>query len=402
MTADVFIYDAVRTPRGKGRPGGGLSTVTPMDLVAGLVSALRRRVGEGAVAAVEHFALGCVTQVGAQGGNLALAARVRAGLPESASCLTLNAFCVSGMSAVAQAARRIALGEIDLALAGGVESMSQSAFMADAASYYTDMDLARAQGWAPVGLAADVMAQREGIDRDALDSATLRSHARARAAWDEGRFAKRVEPVTAADGKVVARDENLRDYGDGALLKTLPPIFSALGAAGFDDLLEKAVPRLGALTHTHTLAHCPPISDGAALVLIGSREAGRRLGLEPVARIVSMAETGGDHVLQLTAGFDALDQALARAGMTLESVGAVEFMEAFAAVPVKFERDRAPDLAKVNVNGGHLAMGHPMGASGAILIGMLLDSMDHLGAETGVVAATGGVGVGAAMVLQRA
>jgi len=230
----------------------------------------------------------------------------------------------------------------------------------------------------------------------------LRSHARARAAWAAGRFDDRVIPVTGEDGAVIlARDENVRDLGDGASLARARLAFDQVGAAGFDEIILARHPELATLPHIHTIAHCPPISDGAGLALIGSREAGERLGLTPVARILAMAETADDHVLQLTAGFRALDAALARSGRSLVDMGAIEFMEAFAAVPVKFERDYKPDLARTNPNGGHLAMGHPMGASGAILVGALLDSMDALGADLGVVAATGGVGVGAAMVLER-
>lgn len=399
---DVFIFDAVRTPRGKGRPDGSLAKTPPAELVAQLVHALERRLGREAVHAAGHFALGCVTEVGAQGGHLALIARIRAGLPETVPCLTLNNFCVSGMSAIAQAARRVALGEVGLALAGGVESMSQVEFLADRATYYEDLPLANSLGWAPVGLAADLMAAREGIDRAALDTAVLRSHARALTAWGEGRFDHRVIPVAGADGQtVLAQDENIRDLGDGAGLGRMRLAFDAMGAAGFDEIILAHRPELSALPHIHTVAHCPPISDGAGLVLIGSAEAGAAAGLKPVARIVAMAETADDHVLQLTAGFTALDQALVRAGRGLDDMGAIEFMEAFAAVPVKFERDYRPDLDKLNINGGHLAMGHPMGASGAILVGTLLDAMSRLDAESGVVAATGGVGVGAAMVLDR-
>lgn len=399
---DVFVFDAIRTPRGRGSARGSLAGSPPTDLVVQLVRALEARLGREAVAAAEHFALGCVTEVGAQGGHIALTARIAAGLPETLPCLTINNFCVSGMSAVAQAARRVAVGEAGLALAGGVELMSQAPFLADRATYYDDMALARRLGWAPVGLAADLMAAREGIDRAALDAVTLRSHQRAQAAWEEGRFDHSVVPVQQADGAVaLARDENIRDLSDGTALAASRLAFDQVGAAGFDDIILENRPELAALPHAHTIAHCPPISDGAALVMVGSAEAGRAAGLTPVARIRSMAETADDHVLQLTAGFAALDLALRRAGCALGDMGAIEFMEAFAAAPVKFERDYRPDPERVNVNGGHLAMGHPMGASGAILIGTLLDAMRRLDAELGVVAATGGVGVGAAMVLER-
>lgn len=398
----VYIFDAVRTPRGKGRPDGSLAKVKPARLVGQLAAALARRNGPEALAAVGHFTLGCVTQTGVQGGHIALAARIQAGLPDEVACLTLNNFCVSGLSALADAARRVASGQADLALAGGVESMSQTPFLADAADFYGDMALAASMGWAPVGLAADLLATVEGITRAEMDAATLRSHQRAAAAWAEGLYDGRVIPVTGDDGEIaLAADENIRDFGDGASLARLGPVFASMGAQGYDDILTAHRPGLAAVEHLHTVAHCPPIADGAALLLVGTLEAGRALGLTPLARIRAIGETAGDRVLQLTAGFSAMDLALARAGLALNDVGAVEFMEAFAAVPVLFERRFHPDMARVNPNGGHLAMGHPMGATGAILATTLLDDMAQLNAETGLAVATGGVGVGAAVVLER-
>ncbi|PIB93467.1 acetyl-CoA C-acyltransferase [Caulobacter sp. FWC2] len=399
---NVYIFDAVRTPRGKGRPDGSLAGVTPAGLIAQLVRALEVRNGREAVHAAAHFTLGCVTQFGVQGGHLALASRIQAGLPDAVSSLTINNFCVSGLSAIADAARRIAAGEVDLALAGGAESMSQTPFLADQADFYTDMALARRMAWAPVGLAADMLATREGLTRAALDAAVLKSHQRAASAWREGRYANRVVPILNADQTVALdRDENIRDFGDGKSLERFGPVFAVTGAEGYDDILLESFPELGKVEHLHTIAHCPPISDGAALVLLGSKEAGRRLGLTPVARIRALGEAAADHVLQLTAGPVAMGKALERAGMALGEVGVVEYMEAFAAVPVLFERDYGVDTERLNPNGGHLAMGHPMGATGAILTTTLLDDMAQFDAETGLVVATGGVGVGAAMVLER-
>jgi acetyl-CoA C-acetyltransferase len=398
----VYIYDAVRTPRGKGRPDGSLAAFTPSQLVGQLVRALERRIGPDAVRAAEHFTLGCVTQVGVQGGHPALAARIQAGLPDTMACLTINNFCVSGLSALADAARRVASGQVDLALAGGVESMSRVPFLADKADYYSDMALAASMGWAPVGVAADLLATREGLDRPMLDAAVLRSHVRAAEAWRAGRYAGRVIPVTNTDGTTALdRDENIRDFGDGAALARLQPVFAEAGTQGFDRIVESQAAGVSKVEHMHTVAHCPPISDGAALLMVGSRAAGERLGLTPLARIRAVAESADDRVVQLTAGFRAMTTALDRAGLALAKVGAVEFMEAFAAVPVLFERDFQPDMTRVNPNGGHLAMGHPMGATGAILATTLLDDMAQLDAETGLVVATGGVGVGAAMVLER-
>jgi len=399
----VYIFDAVRTPRGKGRPDGSLAKVTPARLVGQLLSALARRNGTDAVAKAGHLTLGCVTQTGVQGGHLALSARIQAGLPDEVACLTINNFCVSGLSALADAARRVASGEADLALAGGVESMSQAPFLADQADFYSDMGLAASMGWSPVGLAADLLATTDGVSRAEMDAAALRSHRRAAAAWDAGRYDGRVIPVTGDDGEVaLARDENIRDFGDGAAFAKLGPVFAAAGAQGYDEILLANRPDLAKVEHLHTVAHCPPIADGAALLLLGTLEAGRALGLAPLARIRAVGETAGDRVMQLTAGYSAMELALARAGLALKDVGAVEFMEAFAAVPVLFERRYKPDMERVNPNGGHLAMGHPMGATGAVLVTTLLDDMAQLDAETGLAVATGGVGVGAAVVLERA
>lgn len=399
----VYIFDAVRTPRGKGRPDGALAGTKPATLVAQLVRALEARNGRGAVAAASHLTLGCVTQTGVQGGHIALSARIQAGLPDTMAALTLNNFCVSGLSALADAARRVACGEADMTLAGGVESMSQTPFLADAADFYSDMGMAAQMGWAPVGLAADLLATVEAIPRADLDAAVLRSHRRAASAWAEGRYAGRVVPVAGPNGAVMLdRDENIRDFGDGSGLARLPPVFAATGAQGYDDILLAHRPGLEQIEHRHSVAHCPPIADGAALLLLGTLEAGRSHGLTPLARIRAVGESADDRVLQLTAGFAAMARALDRAGLRLPDVGAVEFMEAFAAVPVLFERRFEPDMARVNPNGGHLAMGHPMGATGAILTTTLLDDMVQLDAETGLVVATGGVGVGAAMVLERA
>jgi len=398
----VYIFDAVRTPRGKGRPDGSLAGVKPARLVVQLLQALGRRNGDEAIAAARHLTLGCVTQTGVQGGHIAHSARIQAGLPDEVACLTINNFCVSGLSALADAARRVECGEVGLALAGGVESMSQTPFLADEADFYTDMGMAARMGWAPVGLAADLLATVEGVTGAEMDAVTLRSHRRAAAAWAAGRYDGRVIPVTGDEGQVVlARDENIRDFGDGAALAKLGPVFAASGAAGYDDILLAHRPDLSEVKHLHSVAHCPPISDGAAMILLGALEAGRALGLTPLARIRAFGETAGDRVLQLTAGYSAMEQALGRAGLDLKDVGAVEFMEAFAAVPALFERRYAPDMDRVNPNGGHLAMGHPMGATGAVLTTTLLDDMAQLDAATGLAVATGGVGVGAAVVLER-
>lgn len=399
---DAYIFDAVRTPRAKGRPDGALAGVHPVELITQLLRALEQRNGVDAVHRAERLTLGCVGQVGAQGGHIALTARVRAGLPDSVACFSLNNFCVSGLSALADAARAVRCGEAELALAGGVESASAVPFLADRADYYTDMDLAAAMAWAPVGLAADLLATVKGLDRGALDAAVLRSHRRAHQAWADGRFAGRVVPVRDAQGAVLLdRDECVRAFGEDASFDALAPVFAKIGDSGYSAILLSAFPDHARIEHMHTVAHCPPPADGASLLLVGSLEAGRALGLTPLARVRAVAEASSDHALQLEGGFAAMERVLGRGGLGLAQVGAVEFMEAFAAPAALFARDYECDPERTNPNGGHLAMGHPMGATGAILTTALIDDLTQLDAETGLVVATGGSGVGAAALLER-
>ena len=399
---EVYVFDAVRTPRGKGRPGGSLENVAPADLVITLINALKSRNGDEAISSVDLLALGTVTQTGDQGGHLALATRIQAGLPESITPATLNNFCISGLSAIIEGARRVITGEANMALAGGVESMSRIPFLADKAPYYTDPKLAEKMGWMPVGVAADLLAATKGITRQQLDDATLVSHQRAAKAWADGHYSDRVIPVHDAEGNLaLAYDENVRDFGDGKKLGAYPAVFTEMGKGGFEEIGTSYYPEHAPLQYIHSIANCPPISDGAAVALIGTMEAGEALGLKPVARIRSFADVSGDPVLQLTAGMDAMDKALERAKLELGDIDVIEFMESFAVVPVMFQQERQPDPEKVNVLGGHLSMGHPMGASGAILLTTLLSSMKAKDAAYGMVVTTGGVGVGAAMVLER-
>ncbi|MEX6633379.1 acetyl-CoA C-acyltransferase [Hyphococcus lacteus] len=399
---EVLVFDAVRSPRGRGRSDGSLAEVTPPILVSQLIDAFRKRNAGTLVENTDSLTLSCVTQTGAQGGHIAVASKLLSDLPETVAPLSLNNFCVGGLSAVAAAARRIACGENDVALAGGVESMSQVGFLTDNASYYTDMALADRMGWAPVGVGADLLAVTEDISRADMDFFTVRSNELAAKAWANGFYKKRVIPIHHEDGSVALNaDENIRDNGDGSKLAQLEPVFQQFGDAGFDDIIRSKMPELQSIEHRHTVAHCPPIADGAGLVLLGNRETGERYDLKPIARIVAVAEAADDHLLQLTAGFRAMDRVLKNAKLTLDDMDAIEFMEAFAVTPVKFMRDYNPDIDKVNINGGHLAMGHPMGATGAILFGALLDSLDRLDGKMGIVVATGGVGVGAAAIVER-
>ncbi|MFG6447544.1 acetyl-CoA C-acyltransferase [Roseateles sp. BYS180W] len=381
----VYLYDALRTPRGKAKPDGGLAALTPQALLARLQGALRDR---GHDAEPEALLLGCVGQVGSQGGHIALASKLHLGLPDACSATTLNNYCASGLAAIGYAAAMVGAGQLNAALAGGVEMMSQVGFMADGASYYADSSFAPRNRFVPVALAADRLAAREGIAREALDAVALQSQQRAAAAQlDPLRQGSRI-----ACG-ALTQDECPRPKTSAELLAALKPAFGGLAteyAAALDGETFVA---------SHTLSHAPPMCDGAGLALVGSADlagAGRAR-----ARILAYAECGADPAASLTAGFAAMQRALARAGLRLADMDCIEFMEAFAVAMAKFLRDCDVDPQRVNSNGGHLALGHPMGASGAILLSTLLDTLDATDGRLGLVVCSGAMGVGAAMVVER-
>ena len=376
----VYIHDAVRTPRGKARPDGALAKETPHGLVTHLVDAMEQR-GKKA-REVDRFTLGCVGQVGAQGGGIAMVAKMAAHLPDACVVHSLNNFCASGLTAIGLAADAIEVGHARHALAGGVEMMSRVPFMADRADYYTDDSFPPARRYIPVGLAADLLADAEDVERTEMDAAAERSQRLAAEAEAEPAFlASRI--ATAG----LDREEPLRATTLEALA-ALPPAFTGWGEEYAEALETPAV-------HSHTVAHAPPIVDGAALALLSDEADGAR------ARIVGYAEAGGDPRASLTAGFAAMDKALERAGLTLADMDQIEFMEAFAVTIAKFLRDHTVDRDRVNVSGGHLAKGHPMGATGAVLTSTLLDMLDAADGRYGLVVCTGAQGVGAAMVVER-
>lgn len=383
--SEVFLYDALRTPRGKARTDGGLAMLTPPELVGGLVDGLRDRCGEAA-ADPGALLLGCVTQAGAQGGHLALAAKFKSGLPDSCAAQTLNNYCSSGLSAIGHAVAMVASGQERAALAGGMEMMSRVPFLSDRADYYSATNLPPHQRFLPPVLAADRLAQAEGITRAELDACALTSQQRAAASdQDPALQASRI-----AAGSL-SGEECPRPSTSAESLAALPGAFGAL-QQDFAEALEGA-----SFAPLHTLSHAPPVCDGAGLALVGVEG----LAAKPRARVLAYAESGGDPAASLTAGFAAMDKALDRAGLGLAEMDRIEFMEAFAVTIAKFLRDHSPDPAKANVSGGHLAKGHPMGATGAILTSALLDALDACQGRYGLVVTTGAMGVGAAMVVER-
>lgn len=385
MANPVYLYDAVRTPRGKARPDGGLAGLTPQELVRQQAAALAARCGNAA-RSPEALIVGCVTQAGAQGGHIALVSKLHAGLPDATAATSLNNYCASGLTAIGQAVARVASGQIASALAGGVESMSRSPFLGDRATFYTDGELPPRARFVPPVLAADRLANSEGLGRAELDAVALASQQKA--AMAEGDAALQYSRI--ATGRLDG-EECIRPQTTAEALAAASPAFG-----GLQDQYAAALSgeRFEPL---HSVAHAPPICDGAGLALVGSEG----LGPAPRARILAFAENGGDPAASLTAGFAAMDTALARSGLAFADMDRIEFMEAFAVTIAKFLRDRPVDAARVNVGGGHLAKGHPMGASGAILTSTLLDALDASHGKYGLVVLTGAMGVGAAMVVER-
>lgn len=380
MTA--YILDAVRTPRAKARPDGGLASMKPHELVAGLIDAIDAR-NDGAAHRADALILGAVGQVGAQGANVALVSKMHAGLPDSAFAFSLNNYCVSSLTAIGQAANMVEAGGVKTALAGGVEMMSRVPFMGDRADYYEDADFPTRTRYIPVVVAADRLAEDIGVTREEMDAAALVSQQRAAAAEGTPLVKSRI-PLNGLD-----REEPARASTTAESLAAMPAAFAPLGEQYAEALGGRVI------DHRHTVAHAPPMCDGASLALVTGEADGAR------ARIVAYAEAGGDPAASLTAGFEAMDKALATAGLTLADMDRIEFMEAFAVTIVKFLRERDVDPDKVNVGGGHMAKGHPMGASGGILLSSLLDALDACEGRYGLVAAAGAQGVGAAMIVER-
>ncbi|MEM9171209.1 MAG: acetyl-CoA C-acyltransferase [Pseudomonadota bacterium] len=404
----TYLYDAVRTPRGRGHATdapapGGLSHLAPHELVRQLVDALLVRSPSLNAEQVGMLLLSCVGQVDSQGGHIALVSKLAAALPDRCAATTLNNYCAGGLTAINLGSAWAHTAAEQLVLAGGVEMLSQVPFLADQAHLYTKPEVRDALGWMPAPLGSEIVGALDGFTRKDLDNVTLRSHQRAAAAWAQGHFDRAIVPIKNADGSVaLAKDEWVRPNLTLEKLATLPSLFaddetSAITKAA----ITHHFPDVGNIQFTHTAGHVPGFTDGAALAMIGSRAAGERAGLRPRAQIVANAEVGGDSILQFGAGFDAMECAMRDADMSLDDLDLIEFMEAFAAPPLRFERRYQPDMDRVNVNGGHLAMGHPMGATGAVLLSVLIDELERRDKETGMVVTLGATGVGSALIIRR-
>ncbi|MGW4857287.1 acetyl-CoA C-acetyltransferase [Kocuria palustris] len=401
--AEALIFDAIRTPRGLGKPRGSLHEVKPVDLLGGLLDSLRERHPDMAPAGIEDIVLGCVTPVGDQGADIARTAAIKAGMPENVAGVQLNRFCGSGLEAVNQVAARVRSGWESLLIGGGVESMSRVPMASDGGAWAMDPATAIATDFIPQGISADLIATREGFTRRELDEFAVQSHQRAARAWEDGRFSGSVIPVKDQNGlQVLDRDETIRPEATVESLAELNPAFAKVGeAGGFDFIAANRYPEIERVEHLHHAGSSSGIVDGAALVLVGSQEAGQRHGLRPRARIVSTAVVGSEPTIMLTGPTPACRKALDVAGLSASDIDLVEINEAFAAIPLKLLRDMGWSQEQTNVNGGAIAMGHPLGATGAMILGTLVDELERRDLEHGIATLCIGGGMGIATVVQR-
>ncbi|MEU1182506.1 acetyl-CoA C-acetyltransferase [Streptomyces sp. NPDC005820] len=400
--AEAFIYDHLRTPRGRGKRTGALYGTKPIDLVVGLVDELRRRNPSLDPQRVDDVVLGVVSPVSDQGGDIAKTAALKAGLPETTAGVQLNRFCASGLEAVNQAASRVRGGFEDLIIAGGVESMSRVPMGSDGGAWANDPATNLDTGFVPQGIGADLIATIEGWSRTDVDAYAAESHARATKAWANGYYDGCVIPVRSVAGDVVLdRDELIRADTTVETLSVLRASFAQQGKdAGFDDVALGKYHWIEEIDHVHHAGNSSGIVDGAALTLIGTEAIGKELGLTPTAKIISAAVSGADPTIMLTGPAPAARKALARAGLTADDIDLWEINEAFAAVAMRFMRDMGISHDVTNVNGGAIAMGHPLGATGAIILGTLVDELRRRGKKRGLATLCVGGGMGIATIVE--
>jgi acetyl-CoA C-acetyltransferase len=402
-TDEAYVFEAVRTPRGRGKQNGALHGVKPISLVVGLIEEIRRRHPGLDPALVDDVVLGVVSPLGDQGGDIAKTAAIVAGLPDTVAGVQLNRFCASGLEAVNIAAQKVRSGWEDLVLAGGVESMSRVPMGSDGGPWALDPETNYATGFIPQGVGADLIATLAGWDREDVDRYAAQSQERAAKAWANGYFARSVVPVRDRAGVVVLdRDEHIRAGTTVQTLAGLPPSFAGIGElGGFDAVALQRYHWVERINHVHTAGNSSGIVDGASLLLVGNERAGAAAGLTPRARVVATAVSGADPTIMLTGPAPAVRKALARAGLTIDDIDLVEMNEAFAAVVLRFMADLGLSAEKVNVNGGAIAMGHPLGATGGMLVGTLLDELERREQRYGLATLCVGGGMGIATIIER-
>ncbi|MCW2560083.1 MAG: fadA [Mycobacterium sp.] len=400
---EAFIYEAIRTPRGRGKKTGSLHSIKPIDLMVGLIHELRTRFPGLEEDRISDVVLGVVTPIGDQGMDIARTAVIAAGLPDTVGGVQLNRFCASGLEAVNVAAQKVRSGFEDLVIAGGVESMSRVAMASDGGAMAMDPATNYDSYFVPQGIGADLIATMEGFSRDNVDAYAVRSQERAAAAWSGGYFAKSVVPVKDMNGLIVLdHDEHMRPGTTVDNLAKLKPSFSVIGEmAGFDAVALQKFHFVEKINHVHHGGNSSGIVDGAALVLIGSEDAGKASGLTPRARIVATATTGADPTIMLTGPTPSALKALKVAGLTVDEIDLFELNEAFASVVLKFQKDLNIPDEKLNVNGGAIAMGHPLGATGAMITGTMVDELERRNGRYALINLCVGGGMGVATIIER-
>ncbi|HWI81710.1 acetyl-CoA C-acetyltransferase [Ramlibacter sp.] len=398
---EAFVYDAIRTPRGKGKKDGSLYEVKPVDLLAGVLTQLQRR-NDFDTAQVDDVVMGVVSPIGEQGSVIAKVAALKAGWDFRCAGVQLNRFCASGLEAVNMAAQKVRSGWEDLVVAGGVESMSRVPIGSDGGAWAQDPQTNSVTAFVPQGIGADLIATLEGFSREDVDAFALESQQRAARAREGGHFAGSIVPVKdILDQTLLDQDEFIKPHTTLAGLGALRPAFEQLGAMGFDDVAIGRYPQVERIRHVHHAGNSSGIVDGAAAVLIGSEQAGKAHGFTPRARIVAAALSGADPTIMLTGPMPATRKALAKAGMTIDQIDLFEVNEAFAAVPLKFMRELGVPHEKVNVNGGAIAMGHPLGATGAMILNTLIDELHRRQLRYGLATLCVGGGMGIATIVER-
>ncbi|GGC98270.1 acetyl-CoA C-acetyltransferase [Aquisalinus flavus] len=400
--ADAYIYDAVRTPRGKGKPDGALHEITPVQLAAQVLEALRDR-NDLDTENVDDVILGCVMPVGEQGANIARTAVLQADYAQTTAGVQVNRFCASALEATNMAAAKVMSGEADMAIGGGVESMSRVPMGSDGGAMVSDPAVAIKNYIVPQGISADIIATKYGISRDDADAYAVESQKRAARSWEEGRFKGSIVPVKDVLGlSVLDRDETVRPDTDMQTLGALNPSFAMLGEMpGFDYVAIQKYPELEKINHIHHAGNSSGIVDGAAAILIGSKEIGEKLGLKPRAKIRAMASVGSEPTIMLTGPEFVTQKLLKRAGMDKKDIDLWELNEAFASVVLRYMQAMDLDHSEINVCGGAIAMGHPMGATGAMILSTALDELERSGKETALVTLCIGGGMGTATVIER-
>ena len=401
MTTEAYIFDAVRTPRGRGKKDGSLHSVKPITLLTTVLKALEER-NRLDTSQVDDVVMGCVTAVGDQGADIAKTATLAADWDEKVAGVTLNRFCASGLEAVNLAAMKVRSGWEDMVVAGGVEAMSRVPMGSDGGAWATDPETNLHTGFMPQGIGADLIATLEGFSREDVDGFAVKSQQKAANAWEKGYFAKSIVPVTDQNGVVILdRDEHVRGNTTVESLAGLKPSFQMMGEMGFDGVAREKYHYVEKINHVHHAGNSSGIVDGATAMLIGSEAKGKELGLKPRARIVATAVTSTDPTIMLTGPAPAARKALEKAGMTVDQIDLFEVNEAFASVVMRFQKELSVPDEKVNVNGGAIAMGHPLGATGAIILGTLLDELERRELRYGLATLCVGGGMGIATIIER-